>query len=74
MGTRRLGRDRRSRVLVYPRSIGRYLEGRRQRIGPAEVESVAAAHGSVQEAAAIGLPHEVKGESVQCSSACCTWI
>ena len=35
-----------------------------KRIGPAEVESAAVAHGSVQEAAAIGLPHEVKGESV----------
>jgi acetyl-CoA synthetase len=35
-----------------------------KRIGPAEVESAAVAHGAVQEAAAIGLPHEVKGESV----------
>jgi acetyl-CoA synthetase len=35
-----------------------------KRIGPAEVESAAVGHGAVQEAAAIGLPHEVKGESV----------
>ncbi|MGH2548238.1 MAG: AMP-binding protein [Thermomicrobiales bacterium] len=35
-----------------------------KRIGPAEVESAAVAHGAIQEAAAIGLPHEVKGESV----------
>ncbi|MCC6703814.1 MAG: AMP-binding protein, partial [Thermomicrobiales bacterium] len=35
-----------------------------KRIGPAEVESAAVAHEAVQEAAAIGLPHEVKGESV----------
>lgn len=35
-----------------------------KRIGPAEVESAAVAHSAVQEAAAIGLPHEVKGESV----------
>jgi acetyl-CoA synthetase len=35
-----------------------------KRVGPAEVESAAVAHPAVQEAAAIGLPHEVKGESV----------
>jgi acetyl-CoA synthetase len=35
-----------------------------KRIGPAEVESAAVAHEAVQEAAAIGLPHEVKGETV----------
>jgi acetyl-CoA synthetase len=35
-----------------------------KRIGPAEVESAAVAHAAVQEAAAIGLPHDVKGESV----------
>ncbi len=35
-----------------------------KRIGPAEVESAAVAHAAVQEAAAIGVPHEVKGETV----------
>jgi acetyl-CoA synthetase len=35
-----------------------------KRIGPAEVESAAVAHPCVQEAAAIGVPHEVKGEAV----------
>lgn len=35
-----------------------------KRVGPAEVESAAVSHPSVQEAAAIGVPHEVKGESV----------
>jgi len=35
-----------------------------KRVGPAEVESAAVAHPAVQEAAAIGLPHDVKGESV----------
>jgi acetyl-CoA synthetase len=35
-----------------------------KRIGPAEVESAAVAHESVQEAAAIGVPDEVKGECV----------
>src|SRR5207237_5630578 len=32
------------------------------RIGPAELESAAVAHAAVAEAAAIGVPHEVKGE------------
>ena len=35
-----------------------------KRVGPAEVESAAVAHPAVLEAAAIGVPHEVKGESV----------
>jgi acetyl-CoA synthetase len=34
-----------------------------KRIGPAELESAAVAHPSVQEAAAVGVPHDVKGES-----------
>ncbi|MFL5966121.1 MAG: AMP-binding protein [Gaiellaceae bacterium] len=33
-----------------------------KRIGPAELESAAVAHRDVAEAAAIGVPHEVKGE------------
>jgi acetyl-CoA synthetase len=33
-----------------------------KRIGPAELESAAVGHGDVGEAAAIGVPHEVKGE------------
>ena len=33
-----------------------------KRIGPAEIESAAVAHPAVAEAAAIGVPHEVKGE------------
>jgi acetyl-CoA synthetase len=33
-----------------------------KRIGPAELESAAVAHHSVTEAAAIGVPHDVKGE------------
>jgi len=33
-----------------------------KRIGPAELESAAVNHPSVIEAAAIGVPHEVKGE------------
>lgn len=49
-----------------------YLHGRSddtlniagKRIGPAEIESVVVAHPSVVMAAAIGLPDEVKGESI----------
>ena len=33
-----------------------------KRIGPAELESAAVSHPSVAEAAAIGVPHDVKGE------------
>jgi acetyl-CoA synthetase len=33
-----------------------------KRIGPAELESAAVAHPAVQEAAAVGIPHDVKGE------------
>ena len=48
-----------------------YLHGRSddtlniagKRIGPAELESAALDHPSVAEAAAIGVPHEVKGET-----------
>jgi acetyl-CoA synthetase len=35
-----------------------------KRVGPAEVESAAVAHPSVLEAAAIGVPHELKGEVI----------
>ena len=33
-----------------------------KRIGPAELESAAVGHPAVAEAAAIGVPHDVKGE------------
>jgi acetyl-CoA synthetase len=33
-----------------------------KRIGPAEIESAAVGHPAVAEAAAVGVPHEVKGE------------
>jgi acetyl-CoA synthetase len=35
-------------------------------VGPAEVESVLVSHPAVAEAAAIGVPHEIKGEAVVC--------
>lgn len=35
-----------------------------KRVGPAEIESAAVAHPSVREAAAIGVPHPVKGEAI----------
>ena len=37
-----------------------------KRVGPAEVESILVGHPAVNEAAAIGVPHEVKGETVVC--------
>jgi acetyl-CoA synthetase len=37
-----------------------------KRLGPAEVESVLVEHPSVVEAAAVGIPDELKGESVAC--------
>jgi acetyl-CoA synthetase len=49
-----------------------YIQGRSddtlkvagKRVGPAEVESAAVSHPAVLEAAAIGIPHEIKGEVV----------
>src|SRR6266566_159217 len=49
-----------------------YIDGRSddtlkvagKRVGPAEVESAATAHAAVLEAAAIGVPHELKGEAI----------
>ncbi len=35
-----------------------------KRLGPAEIESIVNAHPAVAESAAIGVPHEVKGEEV----------
>jgi acetyl-CoA synthetase len=37
-----------------------------KRLGPAEVESILAGHPAVAEAAAVGVPHEIKGEAVWC--------
>jgi acetyl-CoA synthetase len=37
-----------------------------KRVGPAEIESVLVGHPAVNEAAAIGVPHEIKGEAVVC--------
>jgi acetyl-CoA synthetase len=36
------------------------------RLGTAEVESALVSHPDVAEAAAIGLPHEVKGQGIHC--------
>jgi acetyl-CoA synthetase len=37
-----------------------------KRVGPAEVEGALIAHPAVAEAAAIGVPHDLKGETVVC--------
>ena len=49
-----------------------YIQGRSddtikvagKRLGPAEVESAAVTHPAIAEAAAVGVPHELKGETV----------
>ncbi len=51
-----------------------YIQGRSddtlkiagKRLGPAEVESVLVSHAAVAESAAIGVPHDVKGEAIVC--------
>ena len=37
-----------------------------KRVGPAEIESVLVAHAAVAEAAAVGIPDDVKGERLMC--------
>lgn len=37
-----------------------------RRIGPAEIEGALMATGAVSEAAAVGVPHEIKGEAIVC--------
>lgn len=37
-----------------------------RRIGPAEIEGALIATGAVSEAAAIGVPHDIKGEAIVC--------
>lgn len=37
-----------------------------RRIGPSEIEGALMKHGAVAEAAAIGVPHEIKGEGIVC--------
>jgi acetyl-CoA synthetase len=37
-----------------------------KRVGPAEIESLLVGHPAVNEAAAVGVPHDVKGEAVVC--------
>jgi acetyl-CoA synthetase len=37
-----------------------------KRVGPAEVEDVLMDHGAVAESAAVGIPHEIKGEAIWC--------
>jgi acetyl-CoA synthetase len=37
-----------------------------KRLGPAEVESVLVGHPAVAESAAVGVPHDVKGEAMVC--------
>jgi acetyl-CoA synthetase len=66
MDARRLGPRRRGRLLVPARRSDDTISLAGKRLGPAEVESVLASHPAVAESAAVGVPHEVKGEAVWC--------
>jgi acetyl-CoA synthetase len=37
-----------------------------KRVGPAEVEDVLMGHAAVAESAAVGIPHDIKGEAIWC--------
>jgi acetyl-CoA synthetase len=37
-----------------------------KRVGPSEVEDALMEHGAVAESAAVGIPHEIKGEAIWC--------
>ena len=37
-----------------------------KRLGPAEIESILAQHEAVAEAAAVVIPHQIKGEAILC--------
>ena len=59
----RLGRPR---APAAPRRSDDTIMIAGKRVGPAEVESVLVGHGAVAEAAAVGVPHELKGEAIWC--------
>ena len=65
LGPRRLGDDRRRRLLVHPRAVRRHAQDRRQagRAGGGRERRAWRTRPSL-EAAAIGVPHEIKGEVV----------
>ena len=62
LDARRLGVDRRGRLLVPPRTLGRHAEHRRQADRPFRARVGGGRPSGVVEAAAVGIPHEVKGE------------
>ena len=64
LGARRLGRDRPDGFWYIQGRSDDTLKVAGKRVGPAEVESAAVAHPAVLEAAAIGVPHDIKGEAI----------
>jgi acetyl-CoA synthetase len=52
--------------VVHPRQIDDTIKIAGKRIGPAEVESILVGHPAISEAAAIGVPNELKGEELAC--------
>lgn len=49
---------------IFGRS-GYTIKVARKRLGPAEMESVLVGHSALSEAAAIGVPHQIKGNAVE---------
>ena len=64
MGTWRLGADRQDGYWYILGRSDDTIKVAGKRLGPAEVESAAVSHPAVSEAAAIGVPDELKGEFV----------
>ena len=63
-GSTATGRHRRGRLLVHPGPIGRHAQGRRQARRPGRGRERGRPPPAVLEAAAVGVPHEVKGEVI----------
>jgi acetyl-CoA synthetase len=61
---RRLGQARRGRLLLDHRRVDDVIKVSGYRLGTAEIESALVSHPAVAEAAAIGLPHEIKGNAI----------
>jgi acetyl-CoA synthetase len=66
LGARRLGEHRRRRFWFLHGRSDDTLSIAGKRLGPAEVESALSSHPAVAESAAVGVPHEVKGETIWC--------
>jgi acetyl-CoA synthetase len=50
--------------VAYPRPSDDTIKIAGKRLGPAEIESIVVSHSDVLEAAAIGVPHAIKGSEL----------